>query len=746
MLTRMAARQTIKWLLVGALVVVIVAVGIAITGSWSPKVTGALGFVFAAIAVVVAIALAYLGLPSDAALDPIVTENMAADQLDRTVRKQWMEEQTLRNLTQTVPVEVRFRAEREGTLGVNPTDLLRSEEPMKGKPRLMNEGTLTDLHELYLQLPRRRIVVIGDGGTGKTAALISFVIRATSEREEHPTNPVPVLFTAAEWDPNPMKGHSLSDWVVNTVYDQHPYLSSEQYGTKVVERLIERGRIALFLDGLDEMSDEHRADALRAIGVETRFRIVATSRPGEVEAAIAEGGFPGGVEFVRLQHVSAEVGGTWLQQDQPSALRDGWFKVAQVMSQRPTGSLARALDTPLWLSLARSCYRVSNHGGPGLSSPAELLQEDRFATVEQIRSHLLERTLEQELAATRYAEYGRRYLASFARRFEPVGFNWWRIRDMAPRLPVVLAVVVCGVAGVTMVGLMSGDASDGVRCGVTMVPVGIVVGALVVTFAGHGKSGRLRGSMPRQFAATTLGLVYGGGVSVAARLANSNPGPAFDFSSGAIVGVFLGATVGLVALHDGPMLAAKRLPSRRDVQAALIAGAACTASALIGASPWRALAVGITAVAGFAWGVGLTRPADVPGANMGPMQSYRADLRGSTMFGLIGGSAVAIGAAVGVPHADLLEAVAIGIGAGLVVGVAGIVSASQAIALASIGVWLRLTGRRGPIAVVPFLEFARERNLIRVAGTAYQFRHRELREYLIRASNTLGSWRPDHLE
>ena len=731
----MSPRRSIKLLLLVVFTITIAALGIAIASGWSSRVTGALGFLFGAMAVVVAAVLSYIAAISKDPPDLSATESMAVDRLDREVGRQWREERERRHLADTVPVEVKFRAVREGPLGVDPVDLLRADgDPTDIKPRLMDEGTLDALHDLYLKLPRRRIVIIGDGGTGKTAALILLIIRATSQRDDHPENPVPVLLTAADWDPDPVKGQHLAAWVAATIYDQHPYLSTEQYGGRVVERLLESGRISLFLDGLDEMSDEHRSMALQAVGTETRFRIVVTSRPGEVEAAVAAGGFPGGVEFVCLQHVPPNVGGAWLRQDQPAALRSAWARVARAMNRPDGGALARALDTPLWLSLARSCYRVSDAETLRADSPAELLDERRFADEKQIRSHLLDRTIEQELEFTRYADHGRRYLASFAQRFEPVGFNWWRIRDMAPRLPVAVTVVTCGIAAGVAVGFVSGTL-DGIRFGSAIAVSGMFVGWLVVAMVGRGRSGRLRGPIPRQCTAIALGLLYGGGISAATRLASRHSGPAFALAAGAGMGILLGIAVGLVALHDGPMLAAKRYPSRRDLLSALLAGAACTASASIAASPWRALVVGITALTGFAGAVGLTRPDDIPGANMGPMQSYRADLRGSLMFGLIGGTAIGIGSAIGIPHDGLLAAAVIGAGSGLAIGAAGTACSSQAVALASIGLWLRLTGGRGPIAVVPFLEFARERNLIRVAGTAYQFRHRELREYLIRESD-----------
>ena len=115
---------------------------------------------------------------------------------------------------------------------------------------------------------------------------------------------------------------------------------------------------------------------------------------------------------------------------------------------------------------------------------------------------------------------------------------------------------------------------------------------------------------------------------------------------------------------------------------------------------------------------------------MGPLVSLRMDIRGSVTLGLVAACAIGIGSAITVPHARVVEAILVGSGIGVTVGVAGAICASQAVALGCIGVWLTLSGRRGPLSIVRFLEFAREQNLVRVAGTAYQLRHRELQEYL----------------
>src|SRR5664279_943628 len=57
------------------------------------------------------------------------------------------------------------------------------------------------------------------------------------------------------WDPATA---TLSEWAVTTVVRDHPYLRAVDYGPEAATLLIRTGRVALFLDGLDEMPSDTR--------------------------------------------------------------------------------------------------------------------------------------------------------------------------------------------------------------------------------------------------------------------------------------------------------------------------------------------------------------------------------------------------------------------------------------------------------------------------------------------------------
>ena len=86
--------------------------------------------------------------------------------------------------------------------------------------------------------------------------------------------PVPVWLTLGSWDPS---AQGLRDWVTATINRDHPGLQRD-FGPSVAAQLFDSCRIALFLDGLDEMPDALRGQAIdhaQAAGL----RMVITSRP-----------------------------------------------------------------------------------------------------------------------------------------------------------------------------------------------------------------------------------------------------------------------------------------------------------------------------------------------------------------------------------------------------------------------------------------------------------------------------------
>jgi hypothetical protein len=73
------------------------------------------------------------------------------------------------------------------------------------KKRQLAEGQITGLHAIYGGLGSGRLVITGAPGSGKTGAAVLLVLAALQHRNQVPAGdrpkvPVPVLFTAQDWD------------------------------------------------------------------------------------------------------------------------------------------------------------------------------------------------------------------------------------------------------------------------------------------------------------------------------------------------------------------------------------------------------------------------------------------------------------------------------------------------------------------------------------------------------------------
>jgi hypothetical protein len=77
-----------------------------------------------------------------------------------------------------------------------------------GEAEVLDSGVVTRLPEdVYLRLPHRRLVVLGEAGTGKTAAMILLLVAALERRnqltgQQRAQLPVPVWLTLGSWNPD----------------------------------------------------------------------------------------------------------------------------------------------------------------------------------------------------------------------------------------------------------------------------------------------------------------------------------------------------------------------------------------------------------------------------------------------------------------------------------------------------------------------------------------------------------------
>lgn len=111
--------------------------------------------------------------------------------------------------------------------------------------RESQDGSFLDLDSLYFLFTgecSRRVLLIGDGGAGKTVAASELVLRLVGPRART-TSLVPVRLSISNWDVST----DFRAWVRTEISTQFTLSASQ------AKQLVEAGRILPVLDGLDEM-------------------------------------------------------------------------------------------------------------------------------------------------------------------------------------------------------------------------------------------------------------------------------------------------------------------------------------------------------------------------------------------------------------------------------------------------------------------------------------------------------------
>ena len=395
----------------------------------------------------------------------------AADLLAEQVKVQWAVAAGERRLMQPAPIPVRWRWSNLPVTGPL-LDAVGEEKgwhrfaPLPELPAVrataLSQGGLRDLLGVYGGLDSGRLVILGAGGAGKTGAAIRLLLDAVAHRaartdSERPRVPVPVMFTLHGWDPT---GQSLVQWLAGRVSRDYPLLGARELGPHAASRLIGNGRVSVILDGLDEMPEDLRPVALRALDEQATFRVVLLTRSHEMVAAAA-GGHLSGAAALELQPIPSEDAATYLARCQIEPLPSPWQRLLTCVRNRPDSAVAQALDSPLMLTLVRDTYQ------PG-DRVDELLDPNLFADREAVEDHLLDRVLPAAYA-TRPGQTPSRYTLAQAQRWlgfiahrmnqdtNPRDLAWWLIPRWKPAWPrIVVTGLVFGLVFGLGFGLMFG--------------------------------------------------------------------------------------------------------------------------------------------------------------------------------------------------------------------------------------------------------------------------------------------------
>jgi hypothetical protein len=390
-------------------------------------------------------------LPQTAASDRV---DAAADRLALRMQERWTQEAGDRGIESPAPAIVQWQW-GAADVAIPMEQALLSASPGLGPPPLPNTspvrtlldaGAVVELHQkVYLRLPHGRLVLIGAAGAGKTAGMLLLLLASLEFRAQiratDPTRlcdvPVPVWLSLGGWDPH---STSLLEWAAAGMRRDHPFLRAAEYGPDVIGELLNGPRVALFLDGLDEMPAASRGRALDRLDAESRrLRVVMTSRVEEYREALRSGHLHNAA-VIELLPLTPAAAGDFLMRDRLAEAAK-WQLLAKDLCERPDSVAARTLNNPLTLSLTRLAYQGKD--------PTDLLLVHRFPTVQSMRSHLLGRFLDTAYPDPSERAHATEWMTWIARHMgDNHDFAWWllptwlRSRDLRLTRGLVAGVPV----------------------------------------------------------------------------------------------------------------------------------------------------------------------------------------------------------------------------------------------------------------------------------------------------------------
>ena len=654
----------------------------------------------------------------------------ASDRLAIATRSQWEKAAGERELIGADPIQVTWgrsavplAGPMEAALESDRFDPLPGLKPVR--PARLKAGQISDLHALYGGLGSGRLILAGPPGAGKSGAAVLLVLAALRHRdrvpaEDKPKVPVPVLVTAHGWD---LDRQSVTDWLTRALQETFPMFAGPT-GAATATALIEAGRIALIIDGLDEIAADQRPVALQVLSQQASFRIVVLSRTAELAAAASQSGVLRGAAAIELRAVSPSDAASYLERIEIDPPPAGWENLIKKVRGDPAGPLSQALSNPLNLTLVRDTCKSADDVRELLDT-ATLAAREKSGTeaVEAITDFLLDRVLPAAYSRTpgqppppfdlATAQNALTRIATQMNKEGSRDLQWWRLPAWTRSLPrfvasgfafwVVSAPVLAVVVGLTnLTGGILYATVTGILTGVFGgFPFGVAAGFAELIVSGPpAGSGKIRRPRLRQIftpESAGLGIVISLAVGLMSALASLgllaiaggvHPSWLTLLKGSIAVGVGLGFLAGAVAL-----LAAGLAIAVED---------ASNTSALSPAVSWRNDRRRATAIGLIAWTVTF--------AVLG--------LAGTVLSGPIAG--IRIGPVIG------LEA-------GLMAGLA--TSHTWPARLAAAQLALRW---RSPMRLMKFLDDAHQRNVLRTVGPVYQFRHARLQDRLAEPTPRAG--------
>ncbi|WP_395371727.1 NACHT domain-containing protein [Streptomyces tubercidicus] len=249
-------------------------------------------------------------------------------------------------------------------------------------------GTLEEVATYYRALRPGRLVITGAPGAGKTVLALHLILLLLPGPDRAPGDPVPVRLSLSTFDPDRNElDHWLADHLTRT-YRLRPSAAAA----------LVRARLILpVLDGLDEMdASETPGRASRAAAAleamnryvhgTTKGQLVLTCRSTPYAALEAADTWAEDASRIDIAPVSLAATKTFITARTPD--RGRWEPVLNALHAAPAGPLTRGLSTPWRLTVALTVYDERHPDGSWVRNPVDLLKP-ALRTPEQVRDHLL---------------------------------------------------------------------------------------------------------------------------------------------------------------------------------------------------------------------------------------------------------------------------------------------------------------------------------------------------------------------
>ncbi|MEW2360219.1 NACHT domain-containing protein [Spirillospora sp. NPDC029432] len=649
------------------------------------------------------------------------------------VREQWEREIRIRQLDDPAPLAVRWRPAEPGLADDAEYVLPEGADPFTGRADRVHE-----MAARFRELPRRRLVIVGKPGMGKTTLAVLLLRRLLNQREAD--GPVPVLFSLTSWDPDRQE---YPDWLAAQLLTAYPGLGAAAFGEDAPRALVAGHHVLPVLDGLDELPGPQRPKVIEKLNAALTEDdgLIITCRADEYVIAV-EG--PGGdvlnnAAVIEPEPLDRADAAAYLRRCLPRRYDPAWDELIATIT----------LTSPLDLWLLRKTY-IDTRADP---APLAVLRPS------ELTGHLLDHVVEALITSNPPGEEddrhpfrprrawrpdrAERWLALLARGLDAAGehdITWWRLSGAFPARRTRRVAKAAGTAAVGALLALPAVAIAGAVGGLTPPEsLSVAVSAFVSGWLG-GILGASERDGPRGPSPASL------------RPAGRWGALAGQLTIGCLSGVVGGLILGLLLMvpvtpvdrpeQDGAGLEpafeyAPGLWFHVDTDAA---ESTVRSQATLTGAGWSLL-VAAFAAAGLL--LGLIKWAMTPAADdrpRDPPAALRRDL-GATAL-VLGGIAVlgAVVGLVGVAIGVVMEAAGAGgdrpmvngvlMSAVILGAVAGFVGGSRA-GTASMAYLAALAGLRGrlPWRLLAFLEDAHRLGLLRRAGPVYQFRHARLLEY-----------------